>query len=194
MIEAVLQRKSVSLKTKLTIKGLVSVGLIVCAVLLPRLAHIVGGASAGAKWLPMYLPVLVAGCLLGTYWGLGVGILSPVVSFLLTSIFGDPMPALARLPFMMAELAVFAAVSGLFGKKIADNKWLAFPAVLVAELSGRTFFVALAAIFQGVSSINATMAWAQIQTGAIGLVVQALIAPLIVIGLNYLMSKNKSER
>ena len=81
-----------------------------------------------------------------------------------------------------------------FGKKIADNKWLAFPAVLVAELSGRTFFVALAAIFQGVSSINATMAWAQIQTGAIGLVVQALIAPLIVIGLNYLMSKNKSER
>jgi hypothetical protein len=61
----------------------------------------------------MYLPVLLGGCLLGWRWALAVGVLSPVVSFLITSLAGAPMPALPRLPFMMAELAVFALVSGL---------------------------------------------------------------------------------
>lgn len=63
--------------------------------------------------------------------------LSPVVSFLITSAFGNPMPALARLPFMVAELAVFAAVSGMFSEKIVKNAWLAFPAVLLAQVAGR---------------------------------------------------------
>lgn len=193
MLEAVLTRKNVGVKKGITIKSLVSVGLIVCAVLLPQLVHLIGGAPGGVKWLPMYLPVLVAGCLLGTYWGLGVGILSPVLSFAITSLFGNPMPALERLPFMMAELAVFALVCGLFGKKIDGNKWLAFPAVLIAEISGRAFFVALAAIFQSVSSLSVTMVWQQIQTGFIGLILQALIVPLIIIGLHYLINRDKKS-
>ncbi len=193
MLEAVLTRKNVGVKKGITIKSLVSVGLIVCAVLLPQLVHLIGGAPGGVKWLPMYLPVLVAGCLLGTYWGLGVGILSPVLSFAITSLFGNPMPALERLPFMMTELAVFALVCGLFGKKIDGNKWLAFPAVLIAEISGRTFFVALVAIFQSVSSLSVTMVWQQIQTGFIGLILQALIVPLIIIGLHYLINRGKKS-
>lgn len=194
MLDAVLVRKNVNLKTKITVKSLVSVGLIVCAVLLPQLVHLIAGAPGGVQWLPMYLPVLVAGCLLGTYWGLGVGILSPVVSFAITAIFGNPMPALARLPFMVAELAVFAAVSGLFGKHIAENKWLAFPAVLIAEVTGRAFFIALVAIFQNVSSLSVALVWEQIQTGFIGLILQALIVPLIIIGLNYLMNKGAEKQ
>ncbi len=193
MLEAVLVRKDVSVKTKITVKSLVSVGLIVCAVLLPQIVHLVAGASGGVKWLPMYLPVLVAGCLLGTYWGLGVGILSPIVSFLITSLFGNPMPALMRLPFMIAELAVFAAVSGLFSKHIAGNKWLAFPAVLLAAVAGRTFFITLVAIFGSVSPLNVTMVWGQIQTGFIGLILQAVIVPFIIIGFNSLINKDANK-
>lgn len=193
MLEAVLVRKNVTAKTKITIKSLVSVGLVVCSVLLPQLVHLISGAPGGVQWLPMYLPVLVGGCLLGVWWGLGVGIMSPIASFFITLAFGNPMPALARLPFMIAELAVFAAVSGLFGKKLADNKWMAFPAVLIAQVTGRAFFLALVAIFQGVSELNVTMVWAQIQTGFIGLILQALIVPFIIMGLNLLLSKDKKS-
>lgn len=193
MLEAVLVRRNVSQKTKITVKSLISVGLIVCAVVLPQLVHLIAGAPGGVQWLPMYLPVLVAGCLLGTYWGLGVGILSPIVSFLFTSLLGNPMPALARLPFMVAELAVFAAVSGLFGKYIAQNKWIAFPAVLLAQVAGRAFFITLVAIFGGLSSLTVPMVWGQIQTGFIGLILQAVIVPFIIIGLNILMNKDADK-
>ena len=121
MIENILARKGISLKIRLTVKSLVSAGIVVLAVMLPQLVHLAAGPSGGMTWLPMYLPVLLGGCLLGKWWGLGVGILSPLVSFAVTSAMGNAMPAAARLPFMTAELAVFAAVSGLFSEKISEN-------------------------------------------------------------------------
>ena len=136
MIENVLVRKNVSLKIKITVKSLISVGIVALAVLLPQLVHLIAGQPGGVQWLPMYLPVLIGGCLLGWAWGLGLGIVAPIVSYLITLAFGNPMPALARLPFMVVELAVFAAVSGLFSKKIAKNGWMAFPAVLLAQVAG----------------------------------------------------------
>ena len=113
MLENVLARRNASLKIRITVKSLVSIGIVALAVLLPQFVHLVLGQAGGMQWLPMYLPVLLGGCLLGTWWGLGVGIASPLVSFAITSAMGNAMPAAARLPFMAAELAVFAAVSGL---------------------------------------------------------------------------------
>lgn len=191
MLNSVLARKNASLKTKITVKSIVAVSLVVLAVALPQFVHLVGGASAGVKWLPMYLPVLVAGCLLGFKWGLGVGIMSPIVSYLITLAFGNPMPALARLPFMIVELAVFASVSGVFGKKIFDNGALAFPAVLLACIAGRTSFVILSTIFGSAVGLPVATVWAQIQTGMIGLIAQAVIVPFIVIGLNVLLRRDK---
>ncbi len=191
MIDSVLTFKSV--KTKITVKSLISIGLVALSVILPQLVHLAAGAEGGVKWLPMYLPVLIGGCLLGTWWGLGVGIMSPITSFLITWAAGNPMPALARLPFMICELATFAVVAGLFSKRIAKNKWLAFPAVLFAQLSGRAVFITLAAIFQTVSNLSVSVVWAQIQTGLLGLVLQAAIVPLIVIGLQCLLTKDKKN-
>lgn len=193
MLDAVLTRKNVSFKLKITIKTMVSVGLIALAVILPQIIHATLGASGGAKWLPMYLPVLIGGCLLGWKWGLGVGILSPVVSFLITVAFGNAMPALSRLPYMIAELAVFAAVSGAFSKKIAGNVWIAFPAVLLASLAGRSVFLLLAAIFQSVSPLSVAVVWGQIQTGFAGVLLQAVIAPVVIIGLFLLMNQEKNK-
>ena len=191
MLEQVMTTRSCSLKVKLTVKGLVSLGLVVLAVLLPQLVHLALGQAGGIRWLPMYLPVLLAGCLLGTRWGLGVGLLSPLVSFAVTSLWGEPMPAAARLPFMMAELAVFAAVSGLFTKKIAENGWLAFPAVLLGAVAGRAFFLLLSVIFQSVAPFTPALIWEQIQTGLLGLVLQAVLVPLMVMGLRALMQRDK---
>ena len=193
MIENILVRKNLSLKVKITVKSLISAGIVALAVILPQLVHLIAGQPGGVQWLPMYLPVLIGGCLLGWAWGLGVGIASPVVSFLITLAFGNPMPVAARLPFMMAELAVFAAVSGLFSKKIAANGWMAFPAVLLAQVSGRAVFMLLVLIFQSVTPFTPQMIWGQIQTGLLVLVLQAVIVPFILMGLKLLIERDKNN-
>lgn len=194
MIENALRSRQVSFKLGITVKALISAGTVVLAVLLPQLAHLALGEQAGMRFLPMYLPVLLGGCLLGWQWGLGIGLLSPLVSYLITSAAGAPMPALARMPFMMAELAVFAVICGVFSDKIAKNGLMAFPAVLLAQLGGRSVFLLSAAAFSGVSPLNAAMVWSQIQTGFAGLLIQAVLAPVIIIGLKAFMDKSGSGK
>lgn len=194
MIENALRSRQVSFKLGITVKALISAGIVALAVLLPQLAHLALGEQAGMRFLPMYLPVLLGGCLLGWQWGLGIGLLSPLVSYLITAAAGSPMPALARLPFMMAELAVFAVVCGVFSDKIAKNGLMAFPAVLLAQLGGRSVFLLSAAAFSGVSPLNAAMVWSQIQTGFAGLLIQAVLAPVIIIGLKAFMDKSGSGK
>lgn len=191
MIESVLTRKNVSVKLKITVKMLVSTGIIALAIGLPQLVHAVAGAQGGAQWLPMYLPVLLGGCLLGWQWGLGIGIVSPLLSFGITSLAGNAMPVAVKLPYMVAELAVFGAVSGVFSKRIAENSWMAFPAVLSAAVGGRTLFMTVAAVFQSVSPLSAAAVWSQIQTGLVGLVLQATLVPIIVMILSFAINKEK---
>lgn len=194
MIENALRSRQVSFKLGITVKALISAGIVALAVLLPQLAHLALGEQAGMRFLPMYLPVLLGGCLLGWQWGLGIGLLSPLVSYLITSAAGAPMPALARMPFMMAELAVFAVICGVFSDKIAKNGLMAFPAVLLAQLGGRSVFLLSAAAFSGVSPLNAAMVWSQIQTGFAGLLIQAVLAPVIIIGVKAFMDKSGSGK
>ena len=141
----------------------------------------------------MYLPVLIGGCLLGARWGLAVGVLSPLASFAVTTIMGNPMPAAARLPFMMAELAVFALVAGLFTRKIADRALWAFPAVIAAQLAGRAVFMGLVALFQGVTPFTPAMILQQICTGLWGLAAQAVLVPAVIIALRALLLKERGN-
>lgn len=193
MIENVLTLKGVSLRMKITVKSLVSAAIISLSVLLPQLFHLFAGSQGGVRWLPMYLPVLLGGCLLGWKWGLAVGMLSPVASFLITTAAGNPMPALARLPFMVVELAVFAAVSGLFSDKIYENGWMAFPAVLLAQIAGRTVFMLSVLAFQSVTPFTPAVIWGQIQSGLLGMVLQAAAVPFIAMGLRALLIKDKND-
>ena len=191
MLENVLTKQNATTRKKLTLNAVLSVGLIALAVVLPQIVHIALGQPGGVQLLPMYLPVLIGGCLLGWKWALAVGVLSPVVSFAITSLMGNPMPALPRLPFMMAELAVFALVSGLFSKKIYENGLWAFPAVILAQLAGRAAFLGLVAVFQSVAPFTVEMIRGQIMTGWVGLAIQAVLVPLLIIAIRAIMVKEK---
>lgn len=191
MLENVLVKRNATVKTKVAVKTIVSAVLIALAIALPQIVHAIVGAPGGVKYLPMYLPVLIGGCILGIRWGLSVAVLSPVFSYLITLAFGNPMPALARLPFMIAELSVMAVVTGAFSQKISDNSWMAFPAVLLAFVVGRSFFVALVAIFGSVAPFTVSVIWSQIQFGFIGLIAQSVIVPFVVMGLNACLKKSK---
>lgn len=193
MLENVLEKRKTSLKTKISVKSAVSAALIVLAVVLPQIAHLAVGASAGMTLLPMYLPVLIGGLLLGTKWGLIVGILSPVASFCITSLAGAAMPAASRLPFMMAELAVFAAVSGLFGSKISEKPLLAFVGVILAQVCGRAFFLLCVYAFRELSPLTVAAVLGQIKTGFTGLVIQAVAVPVIAIVISKLLNKGQSK-
>ncbi|MGN0667310.1 MAG: ECF transporter S component [Huintestinicola sp.] len=193
MFENILTLNNVSSKRKTAYKSLVAAGLIAAAVILPQLVHIISGQPGGAKWLPMYLPVLAAGCLLGTRWGMAVGILSPVISFLITLPSGTSMPSSARLPFMIIELAVFAAVSGAFSKKIYGKGAWAFAAVVCAQLAGRAVFLGTSALFGQAAGLPLTVVSSQIITGLPGILTQALLVPLIIIGLKKLMMRDSAD-
>lgn len=170
--------KKFGAKISFTVKGAVAFLLVVLAVALPQIAHACGGAAAGAKYLPMYAPALLAGCILGWKWGLGVGVLSPVVSFGFTSLaLGSAMPAAERLPYMVLELAVFGLVSGLFAKKIQNNEWLAFPAVVCAQLCGRATYI----IYNLIAGRQFSALISSVQGGLVGLYIQAVAVPFAVI-------------
>lgn len=193
MFESALTLRDVQRGQKIAYKTLVSAGLVALAVILPQIVHMALGQPGGVQWLPMYLPVLVGGCLLGWKWALWVGLASPLVSFILTFAMGNPMPQSPRLPFMMAELAVFALVSGLFSKQIARNGWWAFPAVIAAQLTGRAFFLALVKLFEAYVPFSAVMIWSQIKQGLMGLAVQAVVVPLIILALRAVLMKEKQH-
>lgn len=194
MFENTLSLHNISYGKKITYKTLVSAGLIILAVVLPQILHITLGQAGGVKFLPMYLPILIGGCFMGVKWGISVGILSPLISFLLTSVIGSPMPSAERLPFMMAELAVFAAVSGTFTRKISENCLWAFPAVILAQISGRSVFLGLAAVMNSFVDFTPAMIWEQIKNGTIGLIIQTVLVPTVMIILKKLMIKdNKND-
>ncbi len=79
---------------KITVGGL----LIALALVLPMAFHLTGVPQPGQVFLPMHIPVLLGGFVLGPVFGFFVGLFSPIISSVLTG-----MPAVVRLPFMMIE-------------------------------------------------------------------------------------------
>ena len=66
MLENVLTKQNITTQKKLTLNAVLSVGLIALAFVLPQIVHIALGQPGGVQLLPMYLPVLIGGCLLGS--------------------------------------------------------------------------------------------------------------------------------
>ena len=191
MLENVL--KSNNIAVKITVKSLVSAGLVVAAAFLPLLVHSVAGASGGATWLPMYLPVLVGGCLLGGVFGATIGACSPVASYFISqAVLGAAMPAAIKLPYMIIELTVFGLVSGLFAKKITQRPFVAFPAVFAAQIAGRAVSLLSQAIVIAASGQGQYASlFSMIRTGLPGLFLQAVLVPLIIL---FLVKGMKHDR
>src|SRR5690349_24292031 len=74
--------------------------LALAAVVLPATAHAIGLPVRSI--LPMHWPVLLAGLIFGWRAGLGIGVLAPLASFLVS---GMPVPHI--LPSMTLELGAY---------------------------------------------------------------------------------------
>ena len=155
--------------------------LVLCAacvalsVVLPMAFHMI--PNAGGIFLPMHIPVLLCGLMLGWPLGFVCGLVGPLLSSVLTG-----MPAMAILPGMMVELAVYGLVAGLLmkfvrtGKLFSDLYISLTGAMLVGRLVGGA---ARALIFMPGKYTVAGWAAASFVTGLPGIVIQLALIPAI---------------
>lgn len=138
---------------------------------LPRIFHILAGSKAGATFLPMHIAVLIAALVFGTLSSSVVAGSSVIGSYLVTG-----MPTLARLPYMLIELIIYAVLLNILNKKFNS-----YVSLLTTIILGRLFYagVLFTAIhmlgFQayGISVIQSVI------TGLPGIVIQLICVPFI---------------
>ncbi|GMQ61128.1 ECF transporter S component [Vallitalea maricola] len=97
-------------------------------VILPQMFHVFGSIS-GRAFLPMHIPVLLAGFVCGPISGLLVGLTSVLVSHVFTG-----MPPVPTLFFMIVELPVYGLMAGLLFNKFRLNMMLS---LILAMVAGR---------------------------------------------------------
>lgn len=139
---------------------------------LPILFHLIG--ASGAIFLPMHIPVLLCGLVLGWRSGLCVGVLTPLLSALLT---GMP-PLMPVAPMMAVELALYGVGGGYF---YTVRRWPLLLSLLGAMVLGRIGTVLVVTLFAGMLRITMSplvyVAMAAMQ-GAIGIAIQFIFIPI----------------
>ena len=86
----------------------------------------------GSMLLPMHIPVLLCGFVLGWKWGLAVGFITPLFRTLLFSM----PPLLTALP-MAFELAAYGILTGLLYHLFRHKPFSVYLALILAMLGGR---------------------------------------------------------
>lgn len=147
---------------------------ITVGIMLPRFFHMFG--AAGSIFLPMHIPVMLAGLLLGPRFGLIVGILTPLLSSLLT---GMP-PLMPILPIMLPELAAYGWCGGYLYR--LRRHGLLF-SLLLTMLLGR--IMAMLGAFLLVRTMAVQLAPLYYLSGAVltglpGIILQIILLPVLV--------------
>ena len=162
------------MKTSNTRNMILSGFFMAIGLLLPSIFHLIGGA--GPIFLPMHIPVLIAGFFLPPFYAAFVGLLTPVLSSLLTG-----MPVLYPiLPIMMGELMVYGLIVSWLGKKQMKS---ILGRLILAMIAGRLvagLIVFLLAIGLGLKMNPLIYLQGAILTGLPGLVIQILLIPALV--------------
>jgi len=163
-------------KTK---KIVITALFIALGIVLPLAFHTI--PNAGQVLLPMHIPILLCGLVVGFPYGLACGILTPVLSSLITG-----MPPVAFLPAMVCELAAFGTVSSLLMRFTPVKNLFArtYISLIGAMIVGRIFFGILNALIFSAGSYSMQM-WlsAAFITALPGVAIQIVIIPAIVLAL-----------
>lgn len=166
-------------------KNLVGTALcIALGLILLQVFHLIG---AGPVFLPMHIPVLLCGLCFGWPLGLVCGAVTPLLSSVMT---GMP-PLFPTGTAMVFELSAYGALSGLMYRNLRQNIYIS---LIAAMVGGRVVSGLASAVFYGVAGkaygfqIFLTGAFV---TGLPGIILQILIVPLLVIGLEKAMVISK---
>lgn len=140
--------------------------------------------AIGKMLLPMHIPVLLCGLIMGWKYGLIVGFFLPLVR---GAMFG--MPALFPNGTAMAfELAAYGFVSGLlFGRSKWKCTLALYRALLIAMAAGRVVWAAAEVVILGIG--GSTFTWEMFMAGAFinalpGIVLQLILIPTVMVALH----------
>ena len=157
------------------VKNLVLSGaLLALTFLLSSIFHMTG--INGSIFSPMHLPVLLAGFIVGPFLGFLVGLLAPLLSFLING-----MPQIPMLFIMMAELSVYGLLTGFFYKylRVTILPSLVF-SMIIGRLVGGVFSYLLAALFGFEKFGFITFLQGAIITAWPAIVIQIILVPILV--------------
>ncbi|MGC8667354.1 MAG: ECF transporter S component [Chthonomonadales bacterium] len=140
--------------------------LCACGVVVPMIFHAVG---LGRVFLPMHLPVLIAGLILAPREAVAVGLITPWASAFLTG-----MPPFPTASAMSLELAVLAGSASLL-VAIGMSPWTA-TIVAIALRAGVTWLIT-SVLAEWLGLPPRSSGWAAVAAGTPGIVLQVLFAP-----------------
>jgi len=141
---------------------------------LPLVFHLVGGGQLGAIFLPMFLPVLLLGLLVGPGLAALGGALTPLLSSALTG-----MPPAHMLPLMIVELSILGGAAALLRRTLRLNVWVAATVAVVLSRSAMVAAIVLFGTALGYEAAGWALAFATLLKGLPGTVLLlGLIPPL----------------
>ena len=145
------------------------------ALVLPIGFHAFG--IGGRIFLPMHIPVLLAGFLIGPGSGLLVGLMAPWMSHLITG-----MPPSYAVPLMSLELPIYGLIAGLAYTKLKMNIYVS---LIIALVVGRLMFALGLFVLGRFMELPYTAAaffaaGGPIVAGLPGIVLQLFLIPLVV--------------
>ena len=149
-------------------------------VLLPSVFHMFN--MGGPIFLPMHIPVLLAGFLCGPWWAAAVGAAAPLLRF---ALFGMP-PLFPTGLAMCFELAAYGLASGLLSRTLPRTAAGTYGPLVGAMLLGRVVWGAAQTILLGLS--GSAFTWAAFLSGAFltaipGILVQLVLIPPAVLAM-----------
>jgi len=162
-----------------TKKLILTAMFIAIGIVLPLAFHTI--PNAGRIFLPIHIPVLLCGLIIGFPYGLACGIITPLLSSLIVG-----TPPAAMLPAMVCELAAYGAITSLLMRFLPVKNLFAkiYISLLGAMLVGRVLFGLINAVILFAGNYSMQM-WitAAFVTALPGIVIQLVIIPVIIVAL-----------
>lgn len=176
-----MKKSTTKQSTRQSTKHLVLAGLLVAlGLLMPFLTGQI--PSVGRRLLPMHIPVLLSGFVLGGPYGLGIGIVTPLLRGFM---FGTP-PVFPTAFVMSFELGAYGFLAGVFYRFWSRTPSSILLSLLAAMLGGRVVWGVASVLVYGLS--GQAFSWQMFAAGAVwdalpGIALQVVIIPIIVLAL-----------
>ncbi len=158
---------------KLTLAAL----CVALGVIFPQLFHMI--PRSGMILLPMHLPLLLCGLLTGPFWGLVAGVVTPILSNLITG-----MPPMGPILYsMIFELAVYGFLAGVLFQFIRTKYVVLdlYLSLILAMLGGRIIYGLANGLIFSAGTGYGIEAWltGSFVTGLPGIILQLVLIPLL---------------
>lgn len=172
---------------RITTKEMVLGGLLLASgIILPMIFHMFG--MTGPIALPMHIPVLIGGFLLQPQLALALGIITPVISGLLTG-----MPVMFPMAVIMAfELGTYGFVASLATRKLKLSEISTLATAMVAGRIAAGITVAVLVQLFGVKMNPVLFVKGAVITGLPGIVIQLAFIPALMYGIKAYSKKSRA--